>query len=147
MIGLSWNVRGLGNPPAFAALKRLLKKQSPDFIFVSETKISGRKAAQIRDILVVYDVFYVDSNGSSGSLMLLWKKELVVTILSFSAGHIDARVHMEDGFLWRFSGFYGDPSPQSDLSNVPLMGSTRKWKRLAREGMIDRPLASSSSQA
>ncbi|KAK3212593.1 hypothetical protein Dsin_017299 [Dipteronia sinensis] len=36
---------------------------------------------------------------------------------------------------------------QSDLSNVPLMGSTRKWKRLAREGMIDRPLASSSSQA
>ncbi|KAK2655325.1 hypothetical protein Ddye_008377 [Dipteronia dyeriana] len=41
--------------------------------------------------------------------MLLWKDNLDVTILSFSTGHIDAQIQSEDGFLWRFTGFYGNP--------------------------------------
>ncbi|KAK3193075.1 hypothetical protein Dsin_024385 [Dipteronia sinensis] len=125
MIGLSWNVRGLGNPRAFAALKRLLKKHSPDFVFLSETKLAGYKAAKFRDNFGFYDIFFVDSTGCSGGLMLLWKKELVVTILSFSAGHIDARIQMEDGFLWRFSGFYGDPVPSNRANSWALLRRLR----------------------
>ncbi|TXG73106.1 hypothetical protein EZV62_001685 [Acer yangbiense] len=50
-----------------------------------------------------------DSLGNSGGLLLLWKDTVDITILFFSSGHIDARVGMLDGFLWHFSGFYGDP--------------------------------------
>jgi hypothetical protein len=34
----------------------------------------------------------VDCIGSSGGLMLLWKKDLQVSVNSFSVGHIDARI-------------------------------------------------------
>ncbi|TXG57285.1 hypothetical protein EZV62_018598 [Acer yangbiense] len=53
----------------------------------------------------------VNSKGKSGGLALLWKDDWDVTVLSMSLGHIDARVRMEDGYLWRFSGFYGNPNP------------------------------------
>ena len=76
MIGLSWNVQGLGNPRAFSALKRLMKRHSPKFVFLSETKITGSKAVKVRDNFGNYEVFWVDCNGSSDGLMFLWKKEL-----------------------------------------------------------------------
>ena len=107
---LCWNVRGLGNPRAVSALRRLMRNHSPGFIFQSETKLSGSKTEKFRSSIMDYEVFWVESIGARGGLMLLWKKDIQVTVLSFSAGHIDARIQMEDGFLWRFSGFYGDPS-------------------------------------
>ncbi|KAK3218463.1 hypothetical protein Dsin_012433 [Dipteronia sinensis] len=99
MIGLSWNVRGLGNPRAFAALKRLLRKHSPDFVFLSEMKLLGSKADKLKCLLGFTDGVSVDSNGNSGGMMLLWKDSLVVTVLSFSTDHIDVRFCIEDGFL------------------------------------------------
>ncbi|TXG53035.1 hypothetical protein EZV62_022204 [Acer yangbiense] len=51
----------------------------------------------------------VKNVGSSGGLLLLWKDNSDVSVLSFSLGHIDARVCSEDDFCWQFSGFYGDP--------------------------------------
>ena len=44
----------------------------------------------------------VASCGNSGGLMLLWRKDLVVSVLFFSAGHIDAFILMDDGFCWQF---------------------------------------------
>ncbi|TXG53188.1 hypothetical protein EZV62_022357 [Acer yangbiense] len=102
-------LEGSGNPRAFAALSRLLKKYSPDFVFLSETKVSGKKASRIKESLHFGDGFSVDSDGQSGGLMLLWKKDLMVTIVSFSVGHIDACIQMDDGFRWPFLGFYSDP--------------------------------------
>ncbi|TXG57799.1 hypothetical protein EZV62_015628 [Acer yangbiense] len=92
MIGLSWNVRGLGNPRTFIALSRLLKTHSPELVFLSKTKLNDRKTDKFRNLLGYSGCFCVDSNGNSGGLMLLWKDSLMVTILSFSSGHIDARI-------------------------------------------------------
>ncbi|MCI72567.1 RNA-directed DNA polymerase (Reverse transcriptase), partial [Trifolium medium] len=36
---ISWNCRGLGNPTAVRALKKLIKDQSPDIVFLMETKL------------------------------------------------------------------------------------------------------------
>ncbi|KAK2651619.1 hypothetical protein Ddye_011475 [Dipteronia dyeriana] len=60
IIGLSWNVGGLGNPRAFAALSRLLKKNSPDFVFLSETKLCGWKADRVKQNLRFGEGFSVD---------------------------------------------------------------------------------------
>ncbi|TXG48900.1 hypothetical protein EZV62_024775 [Acer yangbiense] len=108
MIGLSWNIRRLRNPHAFMALSRLLKKHSLDFIFLSETKVFRRKATSIKELFRFGDGFSVDCKGRSGGLMLLWKKDLLVTILYFSVGHIDASIQMDDRFTWRFSGDFNE---------------------------------------
>ena len=40
MIVLSWNVRGLNNIPRQKVVHRLIDSQSPDVIFIQETKLS-----------------------------------------------------------------------------------------------------------
>ena len=95
---------GVGESPSVLVPKEVDKKNSPDFIFLSETKLSGGKAAKVRDNMLDYEVFWVDSVGCSGGLMMFWKKDVKVTVLSYSIGHIDVRIQLEDGFLWRFQG-------------------------------------------
>ncbi|KAK0584046.1 hypothetical protein LWI29_006910 [Acer saccharum] len=68
--------------------------------------------------------------GCSGGLILLWKKVLQVKVLSYSVGHIDARFTMEDGYPWRFSGVYGDPSPHNRVASWDLMGRLSEMDRL-----------------
>jgi exonuclease III len=36
---LSWNCRGLGNPDAVRAYKKLIKSNCPDVVFLMETKL------------------------------------------------------------------------------------------------------------
>ena len=40
MIVLSWNVRGLNSIPRQKAVHRLIESQSPDLVFIQETKLS-----------------------------------------------------------------------------------------------------------
>ncbi|TXG72251.1 hypothetical protein EZV62_000830 [Acer yangbiense] len=110
MIGLSWNVRELGNPRAFAALLRLLKHHSSDLVFLSETKSNSFKVERIRVSFGFSGSLCVDSVGNNGGLLLLWKDSIKVSVLSFFLDHIDARMCREDGFLWRFTSFYGEPN-------------------------------------
>ena len=57
MIGLIWNVRGLENTRALTDLKRLLKKRSSDFVFLSETKLQDSKVVKVKDNLGNFDGF------------------------------------------------------------------------------------------
>ncbi|KAK3223533.1 hypothetical protein Dsin_010558 [Dipteronia sinensis] len=41
------------------------------------------------------------------------------------ARHIDASIQLDDGFRWRFSGFYGDPSPGKRALSWTLLGRLR----------------------
>lgn len=105
---LCWNVRGLGNRGTFLALRQQVFVNSPDLVFLSETKTDHRKAESIRVRLKFSGCFTVASKGKSGGLLLLWKDPMVVTIKSFSDSHIDAVV-MFKALNWRFTGFYGNP--------------------------------------
>ncbi|TXG49744.1 hypothetical protein EZV62_025619 [Acer yangbiense] len=114
-------LKGLGNPHAFAALLRLLKSHSLYLVFSSETKLNGRKTEKFRNLLGFSGCISVDSMGSSGGFMLLWKDSLDAFVLSFFAGHIDARICMKDGFRWQFLGclaIFGGP----DLFKRPWFG-------------------------
>ncbi|TXG57156.1 hypothetical protein EZV62_018469 [Acer yangbiense] len=92
---------------------------------VSETKLAGRKAVTVSDTFGNYEAFLVDCRGSSGGLMLLWKNVLQVKVLSFSVGHIDARIILEDKYMWRFSVVYGDPFPSNRVNSWELLGRLR----------------------
>ncbi|KAK6153958.1 hypothetical protein DH2020_013597 [Rehmannia glutinosa] len=72
--------------------------------------------------LLGYDgLFVVDSIGKKkGGLILLWKKPLVLTVASYSDGHIDSVV--QDGeHRWRFTGFYGNPDTSKRKYSWELM--------------------------
>ncbi|KAK4852200.1 hypothetical protein QYF36_021822 [Acer negundo] len=51
-------------------------------------------------------------------------------------GHIDVRIQMNDGFLWRFSGMYSDPTPSKRVFSWELL------RRLRNVDMLPWDLAS-----
>ncbi|KAK3210987.1 hypothetical protein Dsin_015693 [Dipteronia sinensis] len=125
---LCWNVWGLGNPRAFQALKRALKKPSPNLVFLSETKLHKGEVDRFRHLLGFEEVLQVESEGNSGGLLLLWR-EWDVVVQSFSKGHIDVKVRMDNGMVWHFTGFYGNPN-QSNRSF--------SWELLKRIRWVDK---------
>ncbi|KAK5832121.1 hypothetical protein PVK06_015921 [Gossypium arboreum] len=55
----------------------------------------------------------VDPEGMRRGLCLAWRKEICVTLKSFSKRHIDVLIDdSEVSCEWRFTGFYGSPYAQ-----------------------------------
>ena len=71
-----------------------------------------------------YDVAVKDASvvvkdcvGRSEGLAIFWKTGVDVHVQGILRMYIDADVMKADGFLWRFTGFYGEPSVEKkDLS-------------------------------
>ena len=56
------------------------------------------------------ECFSVDCVGRGGGLVLLWRNDMIVEVLSYSRFHIDVQVCEHNGDKpWRFIGFYGKP--------------------------------------
>ncbi|XP_035551721.1 uncharacterized protein LOC118349890 [Juglans regia] len=87
---LSWNTRGLGNPRGIRTLADLLRREDPDVLFLQETKLNAAKMEFYRVRFKFNCCLTVDAVGRSGGLALLWKQDVPLSILSYSASHIDA---------------------------------------------------------
>ncbi|KAK2654210.1 hypothetical protein Ddye_014066 [Dipteronia dyeriana] len=124
MIVLCWNVRELGNPWAFLALKRVIKRFSLNLVFLSETKLHNNEVERFRCVLGFEGALQVNSEGKIGGLILFWK-DWDVSMQSFSKGHMDVKVKMNNGVLWRFSGFYGSPSQSNRAVSWELLWRLR----------------------
>ena len=92
---LSWNCRGLGNFRTVNALKEIIKKEPPKIVFLIETKSNKEWMVMVRDKCEFKNGFFVDSNGTSGGLALLWKEEIRLDVQTYSQTHIDALVEGE----------------------------------------------------
>ena len=80
----AWNCRGLGNPETVRELHNLVRLEAPALVFVSETKIDGRRVADIASRLGFAGCMPVSSNGLSGGLALFWSKEVDVEVNNVS---------------------------------------------------------------
>ncbi|GMN33675.1 hypothetical protein TIFTF001_004278 [Ficus carica] len=82
-----------------------------EYIMLEHSGFGERESAVslLKDRLGFNGGVYVDSVGKSGGLALLWRKGWVVDLKSFSPAHIDSFVTIDDGKMWRFTGFYGHP--------------------------------------
>lgn len=93
---LAWNCRGLGNPGAVRALKRLIYSEVPDVVFLSETRKSSQEMLSMRHSLRLSNLFPVSCAGSgrsrAGGLCLLWNDDVVVKIVHASLNHVLCRV-------------------------------------------------------
>lgn len=109
MIGLVWNARGLGGSRAFQNLQRLLLDTSPDFVFISESRIGSYAADVLKCKLKFQNCFYVLPVGSKGGLILFWNDLINLVVLSYSLGHIDCLID-DPVSPFYFTDFYGHPS-------------------------------------
>ena len=130
---VGWNSRGLGNGLAVRGLLDLQKREDPDILFLSETKMDRRRLEWLRWKLGMTQMMVKDCVGSSGGLVVFWKKELNVTIDCFiSKYHIDMEVQENDGFVWRFTGIYGEPKTDDrdktwQLLRILKQRSNKPW--------------------
>jgi hypothetical protein len=85
-------------------------KNNPDVLFLSETKHNKRWIERFKCRLNMPNMVVKDSVGVSGGLALFLKKELDLTVLSWSRYHIDAKIKEAEGSFWRFTGIYGEPT-------------------------------------
>ena len=71
---LSWNCRGLGNLQTVNTLAKVVNKEEPIIVFLMETKLKKEWLDLIEEKCKMKNCFVVPSIGSSGALIMLWKK-------------------------------------------------------------------------
>ena len=89
---LSLNCRGLGNPETVRELRLLVKKEDPQVVFLSETRLEVSSIEWIRIQLGMRGALGVQRLGYGGGLALLWSQDTDLSIKSYSLSHIDAVV-------------------------------------------------------
>ena len=70
---LSWNCRGLSRPAAVQTLRRLIRDQSTDILFLTETKSSPLQVSVTLNRPGFFLMSQVAPIGSSGGLVLFWR--------------------------------------------------------------------------
>lgn len=83
MICLGWNCRRLGNPRSVNALRNLVQRWDPMIVFLSETKVRKSGMKRIKRKLENYDGLIVPSDGQSGGIAMLWKKDINLNIMGY----------------------------------------------------------------
>ena len=75
---ISWNIRGCCNPRKWKTLNRKVRQESPDILFLQETKCSFEYMLKIKDkIWKGSQVMATDAAGQSGGIAILWHPRLV----------------------------------------------------------------------
>ncbi|KAL0444607.1 UNVERIFIED_CONTAM: hypothetical protein Slati_2183400 [Sesamum latifolium] len=121
-----WNCQGLGSPWTVRVLSKLIRIHNPVLVFLSETKSRKRKCDILKERHNLFSIS-VDSKGKGGGLMLLWQKEVNLTMHSFSSSRIDAVVCVQDGTNgWRFTGIYRQPMQHVEWKPGTCSGSSAK---------------------
>jgi hypothetical protein len=78
---LGLNCQGLGNDPTVRALVDLQKRCCPEVMFLSETYLDVYPAECLRRRLHMDCKIVNPSNGRSGGVLLLWKKEIKIEMI------------------------------------------------------------------
>jgi hypothetical protein len=120
---LSVNCRGCGRSEAVQELHQLVEERRPEVVFSMETRMGEEKALGLKHDLGFPSAIVVKSEGLSGGLMLLWRREVTVAEISKSRSHIDVMLSCDRLRIaqWRLTGFYGEPRKEYRKESWYLM--------------------------
>ena len=128
---LSWNCRGLGNPQTVNTLKKVIRLEDPNLVFLMETKSDKEWVKIVRDQCGFKDSYVVPSDGLKGGLALFWKSDIKVDVLNSSLSFIDALIKGGDRIgCWHLTGFYGHPETSQRVESWRLLNSLRDVSQL-----------------
>jgi hypothetical protein len=106
---LGKNCRGLGNDPAVRALLDIKMRCNPDVLFLSETHLDTYPADCLKRRLKIDFKIVNPSDGRSGGVLLLWRREISIQQIFSAPKYIDVRVVESPNKVWRLTGIYGEP--------------------------------------
>ena len=89
---LGWNCRGIYNAATVRALKAQIKGNSPDIIFLSETKAFKARMKKVLFSLKFADMYVVEAKGIAGGLCVMWKAGLSISQVEFNKNLIAIKV-------------------------------------------------------
>lgn len=84
---LAWNCQGLASARAVRALLEIQKRERPDVFFLSETHLGKAKTKKLKRRLGCDHFIINESDGRSGGLLMLWRKDLVIVPRCFMVLH------------------------------------------------------------
>ena len=125
-----WNCQGLGNGPAIHGLLDFQKKEDPDVLFLSETKLNEERLEWFRWKLGMPNMVVKNCEGQSGGLALFWKNGVNLSAGLKSRYHIDAVITENDGSQWRFTGIYGEPKLENRETTWRLLRTIKHHSNL-----------------
>jgi len=105
---MAWNCQGLASARAVRALLEIQKRERPDVFFLSETHLGKAKAEILKRKLGCDHFIIHESDGRSGGLLMLWRKDIVIQNQGVSQYFIDVVIRGNEE--WRLTGIYGEPS-------------------------------------
>ncbi|XP_050212592.1 uncharacterized protein LOC126664301 [Mercurialis annua] len=94
---MCWNCQGLGSALTVKNLKMLCRSNSPDVVFLMETKNSISKIKKVFAYCEFSNVMAIDPIGKSGGLCLVWKDELDLQIQHTSNNFIICTISITNG--------------------------------------------------
>lgn len=108
---LSRNARGLENPRGIRTLCDPVKWEGPEIVFLQETKLSTREFESCKYKLCFQNCLAISSSGRNGDIALLWGANVELSVINYSATHIDVAVkesnlNMGHWFLIAVNGFH-----------------------------------------
>ena len=89
---LNWNYRGFENPQIVNVLKKVIRIEKCNFVFLMETKSDVKWMKIVRERCGFKDGFSYPSKGASGGLALFWDSDIKVQVMSSAVSYIDALV-------------------------------------------------------
>lgn len=103
---LFWNYRGLGTLEAVRSLADLVRSQSPDILFLCETKRWDSEMWRVQQRLCFEMGDWVEATGRAGGVALFWNDEVDLRIRSKGDRYIDFEAVDSSGTRWRGTGIY-----------------------------------------
>ena len=118
---LCWNCHGLGNRQTVQELGDLVWAQDPTVVFLAETWLDDIRLSGIRDSPLFGHYHGVSRLTRGGGLVLFWKKDFDLQVMSSSHNHIDVLINGGKENVWRFTSFYGAPKTQHHMESWNLL--------------------------
>jgi mannosylglycoprotein endo-beta-mannosidase len=111
MIGLLWNIRGLGKIDRIPTLRSRIRDHHVDFVGIMETKKNSITDGLLRSLTwnVPFNWFHLEAKGTAGGILVGSNSDLfnmiVGDVLNFSISTL--LTCKRTGFSWKFIVVYG----------------------------------------
>ena len=124
---LSWNYQRVGNPWTGCSLHKIVREQAPTVCFLMETHLDKEGFEKLYGELPFPNKIIVKHPNSGGGLALIWKNEVQLQLVNYTANHILVKVREDDGFEWWLIGFYGWPKACQWYKSWELLNHIRSF--------------------